>query len=189
VPKGAAVQLKVSKGAPATTAAATTAAATTTQRSTTPPPPPATTQQTTTRQTTTQAAGVVVPSLVGKAIATALGALERGGLRATVKYQSSQAPLGQVRGQNPAAGTRVPRGTRVQVNVSEGPNPGNPTQLADETGQDEQTARSDLENAGFKVVVIQRSGTGQSTGTVVEQQPAGGTTLATGDYVALYVAR
>jgi beta-lactam-binding protein with PASTA domain len=191
VTKGATVQLKVSKGAPATTAvtttAATTTAATTTQRATTPPPPATTTvQQTTTRA---QATGIAVPSLVGKGIASALGALERAGLRATVKYQTSQAPVGQVRGQNPAAGARVPRGSRVQVNVSEGPNPGNPIQVPDETGQDQQTATSDLQSAGFKVVAIQRSGTGQSTGTVVEEQPSAGTTIATGDYVALYVAR
>jgi beta-lactam-binding protein with PASTA domain len=172
--KGATVQLKVSSGpAPSTIG-------TTTQQATTTAPAP----------TTTQAAGqVAVPSLIGQGIATALGSLERAGLRALVKYQTSQAPLGQVRGQNPAAGTKVAPKTHVQVNVSEGPNPGNPTPVPDETGNDEATARTDLETAGFKVVVIQRSGTNAQPGTVVELQPAAGTTIASGDYVAIYVAR
>jgi beta-lactam-binding protein with PASTA domain len=177
--KGSTVKLEVSQGA------ATTTTATTTQRTTT--------AATTTTATTTQATGggggtIAVPSLVGKGIATALQQLETAGLRATVKYVSSQTPAGQVRGQNPKAGTKVAPKTPVQLNVSEGPNPGNPTPVPDETGQDEATARSDLENAGFKVVVIRRTGGGQS-GTVVEQQPAAGTSVPTDEYVAIYVAQ
>jgi len=171
--KGSTVKLDVSQGATTTTQQTTSAATTTTA-------------------TTTPAAGgggtVAVPALVGKGIATALQQLETAGLRATVKYQTSQAPAGQVRGQNPKAGTKVPPKMRVQLNVSEGPNPGNPTAVPDETGQDEATARSDLQSAGFKVVVIRRTGGGQP-GTVVEQQPAAGTTVPTDEYVAIYVAR
>jgi serine/threonine-protein kinase len=149
-----------------------------------------TTQRTTTTSpTTTQAAGTVgVPAIVGKGLATALQQLESAGLRATVKYVTSQAPAGQVRGQNPAPGTKVPPRTPVQVNVSEGPNPGNPTAVPDVTGQDEASARSALQDAGFKVVTIQRTGGGQS-GTVVEQQPTAGTSVSTDEYVAIYVAR
>jgi serine/threonine-protein kinase len=179
-PKGSTVKLDVSQGAGAATTTATTTQQTTTVA-------------TTTVATTTQAGGggggtVAVPTLTGKGIATALQQLETAGLPATVKYQSSQKPAGQVIGQNPAAGAKVPPKTRVQLNVSEGPNPGNPTAVPDETGKDEATARSDLEAAGFKVVVIQRSGGGQS-GTVVEQQPPAGTTVPTDEYVAIYVAK
>jgi eukaryotic-like serine/threonine-protein kinase len=176
--KGSAVKLSVSRGAPATTTTVTTTQQqTTTQQSTTTAP-----------ATTTQASGTAVPALTNKGLATALQQLETAGLRAAVKYQSSQTPLGRVLGQNPAAGTKVPPRTRVQLNVSEGPNPGNPTQVPDVTGEDEATARSDLESAGFTVIVIQRSAGGTS-GNVVEQQPAAGTSIASGDYVAIYVAR
>ena len=181
---GSRVVLLVSAGLPGTTTATTATATTRT----------ATTSTTTTATTQTQAtppptqpAGVAVPSLVGKGIGTALNALERLGLVASVKYQSSQAPVGQVRGQNPAAGSRVPRGTSVQVNVAEGPNPGNSTQVPDVIGEDQDTATSDLQDAGFQVVVVQTSRGSGASGTVVEQQPAAGTTIASGDYVAIYV--
>jgi beta-lactam-binding protein with PASTA domain len=182
--KGATVKLAVSQGPKTTTTTATTTAATTTTQQTT-------TQRattTTSAATTTQASGTAVPQLTGKGLATGLQQLETAGLRASVKYQSSQAPVGRVLGQNPAAGTKVAPKATVQVNVSEGPNPGNPTAVPDVSGEDEATARSDLETAGFKVIVIQTSRGGQS-GTVVEQQPAAGTTLASGDFVAIYVAR
>ena len=92
-----------------------------------------------------------------------------------------------MRGQNPAAATQVPPRTRVQLNVAEGPNPGNPAQVPDVTGEDQATARSDLENAGFQVVIVHTTrGTGPS-GNVIEQQPSAGTTISTGDYVAIYV--
>jgi serine/threonine-protein kinase len=178
--KGSAVRLAVSRGAPSTTPA-TTATATTTQQQTT------TQQATTPPATTTTASGTGVPALTNKGLATALQQLEAAGLRATVKYQSSQEPLGRVIGQNPAAATKVAPRARVQLNVSEGPNPGNPTQVPDVTGEDEDTARSDLETAGFKVIVVQRTGGGTS-GNVVEQQPAAGTSIASGDFVAIYVA-
>jgi eukaryotic-like serine/threonine-protein kinase len=184
--RGSKVTLQVAK-AQTTTAATTTAPTTTTK--------PATTHAASTAGTTTVAAptttrarpaGVLVPSLAGKSLQSALPALEQAGLLATVKYVSAPGPLGQVNGQNPAAGTRVPRGTRVQVNVTEGSNPGNPTQVPDVTGEDEATARSDLESAGFKVIVVRtrRSGT---AGSVLEQQPAAGTTISSGDFVAIYV--
>lgn len=179
--KGATVRLNVSNGrAPATTGTTTTVATTTTV---------GTTATTTTRATTTSAAtgSVAVPSLVNQRLANALGSLERVGLRSSVKYQSSQRPVGTVLAQSPAAGASVPRGTRVQLNVSEGPNPGNPTPVPDVRGQDQASATSALQDAGFRVIVVQRTtGAGQS-GTVVEQQPAAGTSIPTDTFVAIYV--
>jgi eukaryotic-like serine/threonine-protein kinase len=179
-PTGSRVSLLVSAGLPG---GVTTTVTTTTTA-------PATTPAQTTRPATTptQPAGAVaVPSLIGTGFATALNALEQAGLLATVKYQTSQSPVGQVRGQNPVAGTKVPQRTRVLVNAAEGPNPGNPAQLSDVTGEDEATARSDLESAGFQVVVIHTTRGGGRAGTVIEQQPAAGTTISTGDFVAIYV--
>ena len=176
VDQGTAVRLNVSKGAPAATTTTTTATTTTART-------------TTTRATSTSASSVTVPSLVGQRLASALGALERANLRASLKYLPSSKPVGQVIGQNPAAGKKVPPLTRVQVNAAEGTNPGNPTQVPSVTGENEQTATSDLQSAGFQVVTIQRHGAGGQSGSVVEQQPAAGTTLASGDFVAIYLSR
>jgi beta-lactam-binding protein with PASTA domain len=190
VPNGALVSLLVSSG-PGTTSASrsrTTTAATTatTAATTTAGATPATTQQATTQQaTTTQQSGVAVPSLVGDGLGAALRALEQAGLLAAVAYQTSQRPVGEVRGQNPAAGERVHPGARVQVNVAEGPEPGNPTRVPDVTGEDESTARTDLERAGFGVVVVSTS-RGSEAG-VVEQQPRAGVTISSDDLVAIYV--
>jgi beta-lactam-binding protein with PASTA domain len=174
VDQGTAVRINVSKGQAATTTVTTTRTTTTT---------------TTGATTTTAAPGTVaVPSLVGQKLASALGALERVNLRASLKYLSSQKPVGTVIGQSPAAGRKVPPLTRVQVNAAEGPNPGNPAQVPSVTGEDQQTATSDLQSAGFQVVVVQRRTSSAQSGSVVEQQPASGTTLATGDFVAIYVA-
>jgi beta-lactam-binding protein with PASTA domain len=190
VAAGTTVRLRVSSGprqvttttAPTTTRQTTTVATTTVATTTR----PTTTTRPATSPTTTAAAGTVrVPSLTGQRLVSALGALERAGLRATVKYVPSQQPLGQVAGQNPAAGASVRRGTRVQLNVSEGANPGSPTPVPDVVGQDEASARTALEDEGFRVIVIQRRG--GATGTVVEQQPTAGTTIAAGDFVAIYV--
>ena len=132
---------------------------------------------------------MTVPSLVGQRLGSALGALERANLRASLKYLPSSKPVGQVIGQNPAAGKKVPRLTRVQVNAAEGPNPGNPTPVPDVTGEDQQAATNDLQSAGFQVIAIQRHRAGGQSGSVVEEQPSAGTTLASGDFVAIYVAR
>lgn len=181
--KGTDVRLNVSQGRGPTSTTRTVTATTTA-----PTTAPATTAATTTAPTTTAAASTTrVPSLIGQKLVSALGALERAGLRSSVKYLTSQAPAGQVRGQNPAAGATVARGTRVQVNASEGPNPGNPTAVPDVRGQDQATATSTLDDAGFQVIVITRTtGTGQS-GRVVEQQPAAGTAIPSGLFVAIYV--
>jgi beta-lactam-binding protein with PASTA domain len=192
VQKGSSVALKLSKGAPSAAPTATTPAPTTHQAATHPtttraaaPQQPTTKPQTTTPQPASQ---IDVPHLADAGLGTALHALESAGLRATVSYQTSQQPLGQVLSQNPAADAKVAPRTRVQLIVSEGPNPGSPTQLPDVTGEDQATAQTDLENAGFQVIVVRRTGTGQESGTVVEEAPGAGTSLGQNDFVAIYVA-
>ncbi len=203
--KGSTVALKLSKGsaqaavAPTPTHAATTQHTVTHQAThpTTTSHPTTTAHQTTTQQqvttqqqTTTQqpANQVAVPHLTSQGLGSALHALESAGLRASVKYQTSQQPLGQVLSQSPTGDTKVAPKTRIQLIVSEGPNPGAPAQVPDVTGEDQDTAQSDLQNAGFQVIAIRRSGTGQQPGTVVEMQPDAGTSLSQNDFVAIYVS-
>ena len=62
------------------------------------------------------------------------------------------------------------------------------TQLPDVVGQDQQTGTSTLKDAGFKVqvIVVQASDPSQN-GTVVDEQPAGGTRAPDGSTVTIYV--
>lgn len=171
--RGAVVTLSVAKGPVPKSAPTRVVTVTTVSTAPAAPPPP-------------PSARPVVPRLVGQELGSALSALERAGLLAKVVYLTSQQPLGQVIGQNPAAGTPAARQRRIQVNAAEGANPGNPAQVPDLTGEDAATARSDLESAGFQAVVVRTKRAGAS-GSVLEQQPAAGTTLSTGDIVAIYV--
>jgi beta-lactam-binding protein with PASTA domain len=59
--------------------------------------------------------------------------------------------------------------------------------VPDVTGEDQATASSDLQDAGFQVVVVQTNRGSGASGTVTEEQPTAGTTIASGDYVAIYV--
>jgi beta-lactam-binding protein with PASTA domain len=64
---------------------------------------------------------VAVPDVVGLERAEAASALRDAGLTAVVQTVPSQEPEGTVVAQSPTAGTSVRAGSRVQVNVSEGP--------------------------------------------------------------------
>jgi serine/threonine-protein kinase len=61
--------------------------------------------------------------------------------------------------------------------------------VPDVVGEDQQTATSDLQNAGFQVQVITVPPTDPSqSGNVVDEQPAGGTRAPRGSTVTIYVA-
>ena len=70
-------------------------------------------------------------------------------LNPTVKEESSDdVPAGQVISQNPAQGSQVSVGTKVTITVSTGKEK---VRVPVVTGQDSDTARKNLESAGFKV--------------------------------------
>lgn len=94
-----------------------------------------------------------VPDLMNLTTEDARKALEKAGLvlNPEVKEDSSDdAPKGTVIGQSPAQGSQVSKGTKVTITVSSGPEN---VRVPVVTGQDEQTARSNLESAGFTVLV------------------------------------
>jgi beta-lactam-binding protein with PASTA domain len=178
--KGDTIALKISQGAPPppaqtqTTAPATTAAATTTART-----------------TTTQPTGQVrVPSVVGRQQTPALRALIQAGLSGQVVFVRSQQPEGTVISALPAAGTALSRNAVVKLSVSSGPSAGQPTQVPDVTGEDVNSATTDLQNAGFTVEKIDKSVTSASqNGMVIDEQPAGGTQAPEGAKITIVVAR
>jgi beta-lactam-binding protein with PASTA domain len=179
VDRGSAVTLNVSRGSGA--GGVTTTTATTATTSTT------TTTATTTTSTTT-AARVRVPSVSGLAVTAAARRLNQARLRPTVRYVSSSERAGIVTAQIPAAGSMQPRGARVRINVSTGPNPEPTATVPNVVGDDQASASTTVRQAGFRVVVLFRPTTNQSQdGTVVDEQPPAGSSIPRGSYVVLVV--
>jgi serine/threonine-protein kinase len=128
-----------------------------------------------------------VPNLAGQRFGPAVRRLETAGLRANVVYATSTRPRGAVTAQQPAAGTRVRRGSRVRLTVSAGANP-TLQAVPDVVGQDQNSAVTALRQAGFTPVVVRRVVTNSSQdGMVIEQQPAAGRQAPRGGSVAIYV--
>jgi eukaryotic-like serine/threonine-protein kinase len=143
---------------------------------------------------------VEVPSVVGATADDATAQLTQAGFRTRLVRVSGTEPEGTVVGQNPAAGSRAPSGQVVRINVSRGQaettttvvtttTPARAT-VPDTVGQDEGTAISTIESAGFRVRVVDRTvPDAADDGIVLRQSPAGGTTAARGSTVTITVGR
>jgi eukaryotic-like serine/threonine-protein kinase len=167
-PKGSRVRVNVAQGAPAE--------ATTTTTGTTAP--------------TTTTASAKVPKVVGLSQTAALRRLHAAGFRVRTAYVASSKPAGTVVAQRPTAGTTLRRSAAVRIKVSTGANPQPTKAVPDVTGEDEATARSDLEAAGFQVSVVDEPTTDQNEdGVVVDEDPAAGTSIPAGSLVTIYVGR
>ena len=176
VDKGSTVVVNVSRG---TGGGTTTVNATTT----------AVTTAATTVTSTTTATAVRVPNVRGLAVTAGLRRLNSLGFRPVVRYVNSSQPGGRIVAQAPSGGTARP-GSRVRVDVSNGPNPAAPVTVPDVVGQDQAAAATALRQAGFKVVVLFRKTTDQTKdGIVLEEQPAAGSSIPRGSYVAIFVGR
>ena len=124
-----------------------------------------------------------VPSVVGQDRETARTTLEGAGLVPTFEEKDSDEPRGQVVETRPAAGEQVPEGTRITVLFSDGPE-----KVPDVVGMTEEEATQALKQAGFKAFVTTSSDTEEPKGTVIEQNPPGGTERPEGDSVTIVVS-
>jgi beta-lactam-binding protein with PASTA domain len=132
------------------------------------------------------AARIEVPDLVGGSVADARQQLRSLGLTVTVVQVRSDEPAGTVVRQSPRAGAELRKGATVRLAVSTGPQT---VDVPDVTGLDEDSARSELESAGFEVrVVDQETADPTEDGVVLAQEPAGGTAVE-GSVVTLTVGR
>jgi beta-lactam-binding protein with PASTA domain len=140
-----------------------------------------------------------VPDVVGLTTDDATAQLTQAGFRTQVQRVPGNVPEGTVVAQNPRGGTRAQRGRAVRINVSIGQTQTTTTVVTTTTpsgatvpntvGQDEATARSTLEGAGFQVRVTDRTVTDPSQeGIVVQQSPSGGN-AARGSTVTITVGR
>ncbi len=130
---------------------------------------------------------VEVPELVGLKAAEARGQLRELGLRVTQRPVESTQPKGIVIRQSPGPGTKLREGQAVLLTISTGPAR---LSVPDVVGLDEESARGQLEAAGFEVQVVDEpTEVVEEDGIVLDQNPAGGSSEPKGSVVTITVSR
>jgi beta-lactam-binding protein with PASTA domain len=165
---GTVISLTISKG-PATAAAGATHA---------------------TKSTASAAAPATVPEVVGQDITEARKTIRAAGLVTESRYVPNSLPEGTVVAQSKKAGASAKHGEHMLVTVSHGRALTQQAAVPDVVGQDEATARSQLQSAGFTVATQDYATTDASQdGTVIGEQPGAGGKVPQGSQVLLYVGR
>jgi serine/threonine-protein kinase len=130
---------------------------------------------------------VAVPGVVGDSLAAATTALHNAGFNVNPTYQDSNAPQNQVIHQNPSPGSPEPKGSTVDVTVSNGPPM---VSVPDVVGYTSQQAVQALEHANFKVLQQTLAVSDPSQNNIVQQQnPAGGSQTTKGDVVTITIGQ
>jgi beta-lactam-binding protein with PASTA domain/predicted Ser/Thr protein kinase len=128
---------------------------------------------------------VVVPHVIGDQATDAVAALTQAGLRADIHRVNSGKESGTVTGQFPKAGTKLVKGEKVRINVSQGPKPiAVPPVLSIPYEQ----AAATLQGAGF-AVSRRDVDSNEPKGTVVQEDPQGNSLAAKGSTITLYVSK
>ncbi len=130
---------------------------------------------------------VTVPNVVGQPYENANGALQGAGFKTARQDVESDRPKDEVVATDPAGGAGAAPGSTVTLSVSKGPKT---TEVPDVTNQDETTATSTLQAAGF-TVTVQNQDTSDPIldGVVIGQGPQGGTKAKPGTDVTIVVGR
>lgn len=141
-----------------------------------------------------------IPDVVGLLVAEATTRLTQAGFRTQVTRVQASEPAGTVVEQAPQGGATAARGRIVRINVSRGQTSTSTTVVTttttsaarptvpDTVGQDEATATSTLQGAGFRVRVVEQTVADASQdGLVIRQSPGGGTTASSGSTVTITV--
>ena len=128
-----------------------------------------------------------VPSVVGQSISQASSTLHAAGFNVNPTYVDSSATQNQVIHQNPAPGTAVPKGSTVDLEVSNGPPL---VQVPDVVADSSQLAAQTLTNAGFQVSRQYQSVSDPSQDNIVQaQSPSGGTQATKGNTVTITIGQ
>lgn len=132
-------------------------------------------------------AEVTVPNVVGEALEDAQATLEKAGFDVAVEEVDSDREIGTVVRQAPKAGSMAGSGDTITIYVSKGVTK---VSVPSVTGSSLSTARTRIADAGLTVgsVTEDDGSSGQSPGTVVGQDPSGGTSVAKGTAVNLVIA-
>jgi beta-lactam-binding protein with PASTA domain len=128
--------------------------------------------------------------VIGQPQENAQRRLNSAGLKAGVVYVPSQEPEGTVVSQSPSPEVVRKRGTRVQLNVSLGPSPGEQVAVPNVLGMDPAGAKSRLRAAGFEVLTLPQGVSDRSQiGKIIDEQPARGRRAPSGSTLVIYVGR
>ena len=126
-----------------------------------------------------------VPDLVGERVDQAVGDLEQAGFESSVGRVFAEEPAGVVVEQAPQAGTKLKEGATVALQVSKGPEP---VPVPDLVGRQVSEATGAVRDAGFRVNIVTVPSQ-EPGGTVVAQNPVGGTLAKPGTAIRLNVAQ
>jgi eukaryotic-like serine/threonine-protein kinase len=130
-------------------------------------------------------AEVDVPSVIGLQFAQASAALQAQGFAVARSDVDSERPKGEVVDQSPSG--QAQKGSTITLSVSKGPKL---STVPDVTAQDEDSARSALEQSGFVVQVQQQDVNDPGLeGIVLNQSPTGGSRAKQGSTVTITVGR
>jgi serine/threonine-protein kinase len=126
---------------------------------------------------------VEVPAVVGLNEQAALNALSAAELAGTVVQRESDEPQGEVVGQSPGPGKRVPRGSQVTIFASTGA-----ITVPDVVGLTRKAAVTALKKAGFVPGVVEETTDDpDQAGRVISEFPPGGSRGQRGDTVTISV--
>ncbi|HEX2044780.1 MAG TPA: Stk1 family PASTA domain-containing Ser/Thr kinase [Gaiellaceae bacterium] len=128
-----------------------------------------------------------VPDVLQQSEESARAELTDAGFEVTVtEAPSDDVEAGLVSAQDPSPGVEATVGSTVTITVSTGPEQ---AEVPNVVGEDEESARQILEDAGFDVQVDEVFGPPPQEGLVVDQDPDGGTQADEGSTVTIVVAR
>ncbi|KOG63185.1 MULTISPECIES: Stk1 family PASTA domain-containing Ser/Thr kinase [Streptomyces] len=131
---------------------------------------------------------VNVPNVAGQSLAKARARLKADDLEPgmVTRAFSDDVPRGSVIGTTPEAGTERHAGSAIALIVSKG----SPIDVPDVTGDDLESARQELTDAGLKVKVAEeRVNSEYDKGEVAAQSPGDGRQAAEGDTVTLTLSK
>ena len=128
---------------------------------------------------------VEVPNVVGRSRDDAIAQLTEAKLKFKAREVFSKEEPGEVIAQHPVGGESVLQGSTVQINISKGVQP---LTVPNVIGQQYDSAAGQLQGQGF-AVARRDVDSSQPVDTVIDQQPKGGSELARGGTVILYVSK
>jgi hypothetical protein len=126
-----------------------------------------------------------IPALMHKSEGRAFAAARQAHIKLTTSRRHSMAAPHTVITESPRAGQRVATGSTVHITLSSGPAP---VPVVNVRSMSVADAEKTLKGLGLHTAVTQVPAPGTTPGTVVGQDPAGGSTRPRGSTVALSVA-
>ncbi len=126
---------------------------------------------------------VPVPFVINMTKKEARTTLEDVNLEAKFVEQESDLPKGVIISTDPAAGVTVEEGATITAYFSDGPET-----VPNVVGLSERDATRKLEDANFRVNVVESNNTTEAAGTVIDQSPASGETAALNATITIVVS-